>query len=144
MRFSTNVPATPTTTTSVELIDNSQGKRGSNPDSIAEFTTSQSTGKLVVNVDEGKDNQQQQQCPQASLQTNGNHHSSPSSPPHLNGVNNIVTQQQPSQSQSDNSTLSNGVVTGDAANQQQIATIDPDRTGEVYSGVSDEKPADTA
>lgn len=132
MRFSSNAPPTPTTTTSIELIDNSQGKRGSTSDSIANLTTSQSAAKLntpIVAGDESKDNQRQQ-CPQAAvvLSTNENHHSSP---PHLNGVNNnIVTQ--------DYSTSSNGVA-GDA-NQQQITTIDPDRecrTGEICSGVSD-------
>lgn len=135
MRFLTIIPATPTTTTSIELIDSSQGKRGSNSDSIAQLTTSQSASKLTFAVAgaDNKDNQQQQQCPPASLQTNENHHSSPSSPPHLNGVKNIASQQQPDNNMSTNN------VSGDV-NQQKITTIDPDRerrTAEIYSGASD-------
>lgn len=130
MRFSTIAPATPTTTTSVELIDNLQGKRGSTSDSIAQLATSQSANKLIA-VTAGDDNKDdpRQKCPPAS-QTNENHHSSPSSPPHLNGVSSIVFEQR-----QDNNTSSNGVA-GDA-NQRQITTIDPDkecRTGEIYSG----------
>jgi hypothetical protein len=34
MRFSSGAPTTPTTTTSIDLIENAQGKRGSNPGSM--------------------------------------------------------------------------------------------------------------
>lgn len=132
MRFSSIAPATPTTTTSIELIDSSQGKRGSNSDSVVQLPTSLSASKLTsIVAGDNKDDQQQQQCPPASQQTNENHHSSPSSLPHSNGVKNISSQQ-------DNNTSSNNVC-GDV-NQQKITTIDPDREckmAEIYSGASD-------
>jgi hypothetical protein len=115
MRFSTGAPTTPTTMTSIELVDSAQGKRGSNSDSNV-VTSSVSSTKLAVV--ENQDNEYHPQHAQVD----------PEHQPQTNGMKVMQA--------ADNSTVNGG-----DSNHQQITTIDPDRarqtTSDIYCGVSD-------
>jgi hypothetical protein len=62
MRFSSGAPTTPTTTTSIDLIENAQGKRGSNSGVVQ-------APIQIVEVEHAQ--QQQQMQPQQQQQLNG-------------------------------------------------------------------------